>query len=114
MRLPLAILLFFLLSVSADASSPPKSVQNQIEAYLANYLADPYSAKYTFDIWFGPTKTNYYVACGTVNAKNKFGAYTGRRLWYSSFHNGVMKDIKIPDPDLADLYKTSCDRSKYD
>lgn len=114
MRLPLAIMFFSLIAASADAASPPKSVQSQIEAYLANYLADPYSARYTFDVWFGPTKTNYYVACGTVNAKNQFGAYTGKRLWHANFHKGILKDIIVPESHLSKLYEISCDRSRYD
>ncbi|HCL65131.1 MAG TPA: hypothetical protein DIC56_09875 [Rhizobium sp.] len=114
MRFPLAFLFFVIVSANANAASPPESAQSQIKAYLENYLADPYSARYTFDVWFGPTKTNYYVACGTVNAKNQFGAYTGKRLWHANFHNGIITNIDVPEPLLVDLYKYSCDRSKYD
>lgn len=92
----------------------PKSVKAEVKARMENLLNDPYSAHYTFDIWFGPTKTNTYVACGTYNAKNQFGAYTGKQLWQAYVKGGRVVDLAIAEfPEMVRMLELSCKPSTY-
>lgn len=57
--------------VLAGCSSPTKP----IEDFVGQRLKDPDSAKYSNIRWH--REAYFAVACGTVNAKNSFGAYEG-------------------------------------
>lgn len=58
------------------------------KAYFNEVLKDGNSARWRFEgVWDGG-----YV-CGTVNAKNSYGAYTGwRRFWYHDGAGDVSED----------------------
>jgi len=79
-----AIALSFALTAAIQSSAcfaadiDPK-LEAAIRAKGAEVLADPYSAVYTFDI-VRPYGSVGGKICGTVNAKNGFGAYVGPRF----------------------------------
>lgn len=79
----------------ADYGAAPDLHEDAVKRHLGKRLFDPYSAVYTFDA--GPTRGwtvvqgqrvfGYYV-CGTVNAKNRFGAYVGANPFWAFVRNG--------------------------
>ena len=85
-------------------ATPPESQKDaeaMVIAFFAETLKDPESARYTFRPikrgwitarpnirWFG------WFICGTINAKNSYGGYVGRRPFIVHFHhdgNGVLE-----------------------
>lgn len=73
----------------------PSGYQSVIEEYLAGVLKDPYSARYEDtrllgEGWYKTVSRLYvgYVVCSQINAKNSFGAYTGRKLHYFLVDDG--------------------------
>lgn len=83
---------------SAHFGSIPSDYQEQIKAYMATRLKDPYSAVYTFTparrgFWqdgliYGGKKHFGYIEVIGVNAKNSFGGYTGEEVHYIAIENG--------------------------
>jgi hypothetical protein len=57
-----------------------RAVERSIRRRLERVLLDPESARYEFfPFWTEPdAQKPIYFMCGTVNAKNRFGGYTGR------------------------------------
>lgn len=85
---------------TADFGSPPDSSEAAVREYLEDVLFDPYSAvikcgepkkgwvNHLGDIYFG-----WIVWC-SVNAKNRFGAYTGVKKYHYLFQdNEIIKNI---------------------
>src|SRR4051794_39675118 len=72
----------FLLPSTLFESAPVKHAKNQ----LGKYLFDPYSAQYE-DVRKIDTDIGEMV-CGLVNAKNRMGAYVGRKPFYYVALNG--------------------------
>jgi len=60
---------------------------------VATILKDPDSAKFK-DVFFNETKEGGPVACGRVNSKNSFGAYTGFQRFISSGKTTFMENTK--------------------
>ena len=69
------------LAICGNASARPANAveQKAVVAGMADQLLDPYSAQYTFDM--AKEDGNIGTVCGTVNSKNKFGGYVGKR-WF--------------------------------
>lgn len=76
------IVMFAFITAGVLGCSSPTA---QIEAFVGQRLKDPESAKYSNIRWHN--KPYYAIACGTVNAKNSFGAYEGPTdfIKYSGF-----------------------------
>ncbi|MNU42719.1 hypothetical protein D3C71_314850 [compost metagenome] len=53
--------------------------------HLAQEMKDPTSV-----IWGELWTVDYVHVCGEVNAKNSFGAYTGRQIFYSNGGVGAL------------------------
>jgi hypothetical protein len=51
----------------------------------AETLVDPYSAVFTFDVVNEFEGGMAGKICGSVNAKNRYGAYTGQRFFYAGY-----------------------------
>lgn len=83
---------------TADYGSYPDDYKAIIKSYLAASLFDPYSAVYSD--WTEPVQgyagdrltgfAHGYSICVTVNAKNRFGAYVGARLYHFVLRNGAV------------------------
>jgi len=105
----LLALIFVMSVLAACASAPtqqevdtapigpyPDNYQALIKANFAQSLFDPYSAVYEFSL--SPTRgyagnridgANVgWIVCGTVNAKNRFGAYVGAKPFVAVIRNG--------------------------
>ena len=55
----------------------------QAKLYISRDFKDPYSAVFEgIYLVKGPKPGSPPTVCGTVNAKNSFGAYVGRRRFY--------------------------------
>lgn len=83
--------------------APSGDYRQQIRDWFAGTLIDPTSPLYTFDTPFkGYTKDSPlygtklefgWVVCGTVNAKNRMGGYTGRDVFFSLFRDNRLKFV---------------------
>jgi len=84
------------------------SLHSRAEAAVLADLKDPYTAK--VEITGDYARKAERVVCGTVNAKNALGAYTGRRdflVWVSE--GDVIRRVSIADgPDDASFYRGFC------
>lgn len=79
---------------SADYGRFPHNYEEITKEYISSRLIDPDSGK--FSDWVSPTKSWYknfgdtffgYRTCVFVNAKNRMGGYTGRKLYYVMIKN---------------------------
>jgi hypothetical protein len=77
--------------------SMPKDYRKQIDARLVQRLKDPDSRK----VEFGTTAGG--LACGTVNAKNSYGGYTGKQIFTAVFKSGTLADLDISSLEDAKL-----------
>ena len=79
---------------SADFGAYPSDYENIVRAYFSRSLFDPYTAVYTFEspvkgrIGGGPSPFGW-IACGTLNAKNRMGGYVGANDYLVKIYNGV-------------------------
>lgn len=90
--------------------------REQGESQLKSLLFDPQSAviTYTSGFQWGYTKpllgkrTPGWVACGTINAKNRLGGYVGAKSFYLfvDASGGV-------DADLMENYGSSCSTAQF-
>jgi hypothetical protein len=80
--------------INADYGIYPTTYKEVTSQYISNLLIDPYSA--VFSDWRGPIKGWYgnnrtllygYMICVAVNAKNRMGGYSGRKLYYILIKN---------------------------
>lgn len=72
--------------VPTEASTPyalSDATQRVIRTSVASELKDPYSAR--FGYMAGARQGAIVVVCGTVNAKNSYGGYTGPRWFYGAY-----------------------------
>lgn len=107
----IVVVLAGMMIVAGCASAPEQATVDNapIGAYPANYetlvksnfsetLFDPYSAVFNFKIM---PRRGYagnriagaqigWITCGTVNAKNRFGAYVGARPFLAVISNGAV------------------------
>jgi hypothetical protein len=75
----------------------PSDYQQRLDAVLMRLLKDPASRQVTY------TTTPYgSLVCGTVNARNSFGGYTGSQPFVAYFDaQGRLGDFKVyPEKDL--------------
>ncbi|MFT1618124.1 hypothetical protein [Enterobacter kobei] len=86
---------------TADAGSKPDNSKFIIESAIRDQLKDPESAK--FSEFTEPRKEvivenrNFvygYSSCVYVNAKNSYGGYTGKQLYWAFMRNGQVLRIK--------------------
>jgi hypothetical protein len=59
----------------------PDDLLEKAKQSVGKSLKDPYSAVYE-NITLGKAADGSPVVCGTVNAKNSYGAYGGRKRFY--------------------------------
>ncbi|MEZ0237666.1 MAG: hypothetical protein ACAH06_06350 [Methylophilaceae bacterium] len=69
------------LILTTSSSAQEQEQVDRAKAAIGRNLKDPYSAVYE-GIYFGKTAKGDPVVCGTVNAKNSMGGYTGRKRFY--------------------------------
>ena len=82
-------------AANANFGDYPNNYEEIVKNHYADNLFDPYSAVYTFN---KPVKVRMaggpspfaWAACGTINAKNRFGGYVGARNFLLKIHNGVV------------------------
>jgi hypothetical protein len=75
-------------------TSLPTNYQQVIDAYFVNTLKDPDSRRIVYG-------SNPYgsLVCGTVNARNSFGGYTGQQPFYAYFTaDGEIAELVIYTP----------------
>ncbi len=78
-----------------DYGSYPKNYEKIIKDYFAGILKDPGSPTFAFtkpptqsyDGYLNKENRFGYVVCGTVNAKNSYGGYTGPEPFYIFLRN---------------------------
>ncbi|WP_346891519.1 hypothetical protein [uncultured Roseibium sp.] len=73
----------------ARAEQVDPALEQAIRNRAAYVLNDPYSAVFTFDIVEKMNDGAVGKICGTVNAKNGFGAYAGKQFFFAGYvHQG--------------------------
>ena len=83
---------------------PPENYKEIVEDRIKRDLIDPYSAQFEFsgnpikawtynEAWSGPQFFYGWGVCGTVNAKNRMGGYSGRKLFMAFFQSGALFEI---------------------
>lgn len=87
----------------ADFGQPPVNYEYDIKNLMSNLLKDPNSAIYEFgapkkgytkDGWGAGGKIHFgYVVPVYVNAKNSYGGYSGKKLYYYLFSEGLIYDV---------------------
>lgn len=94
---------------AAAANDPAPDVDAgiaMIEAHLRSKLKDPDSAQFT---WPNPFVHGWYqrpfgqrylgwITCGTVNAKNSYGGYTGRTAAIGVIRSGSVVESNMDEP----------------
>ena len=86
----------------------PKNYQQLIDAYFVQVLKDPDSRRIEYTVTpFGS------LACGTINAKNSFGGYTGKQPFFAYFgtNGNLVQLVSFPDDYLGNL-RLSKDRGR--
>ena len=87
---------------TADYGSYPEKYEEIIKANYYPRLIDPYSAMYDFykpvKAWNRLANVFGWVVCGTINAKNRMGGYTGATPFYFLFKNNQIVTYYDSDP----------------
>ena len=95
----------------------PNDYQAVVQSFFAATLKDPASAQYTFTPpsrgWNALSfETKYgWRVCGTINAKNGFGGYSGAQPFYTLVRDGVVIDSIGPvsySSSMASLINGAC------
>jgi hypothetical protein len=81
---------------TADYGAFPADYKELVQNYMNGVLKDPESARYEYlkgptPIWTAGLmrkKQFGYGVCVHINAKNSFGGYTGRSLFFFLIYNG--------------------------
>jgi hypothetical protein len=89
-------LIALLLVANAHAS---EDLIAEAKEQIGKGLKDPYSAMYE-GVYMGQAANGKPVVCGTVNAKNSYGAYGGRKRFYylpghTKIDDGQNKDVVL-------------------
>ncbi len=84
------IALASLLTSAATAKEIDPKLEQAIRNSATYVLNDPYSAVFTFDVVTEMGGGQAGKICGTVNAKNGFGAYTGKQFFFAGY-------VKLPE-----------------
>lgn len=94
------------LHTAASEPAPERDVGvAMIEAAIRDKLKDPESAQFEWphgfvDGWYQrPFGQRYagWITCGTVNAKNSYGGYTGRTAAIGVIRNGVVVETNLDE-----------------
>lgn len=73
------VILGFCISIGAVARPLTESERVAVEKAVREEMKDPDSAKFYHGDF--PYPDNTFIYCGYVNAKNSYGAYTGKQLF---------------------------------
>ncbi|EAP6367367.1 hypothetical protein EI752_27295 [Salmonella enterica] len=95
---------------AADVGSEPKNYKKLIEDAIRENLKDPDSAKfYDFtpprkEVMVENKKFVYgYSSCVFVNAKNSYGGYTGKKLYWTFIRDNKVLRIQDANSDFGNL-----------
>jgi hypothetical protein len=66
-----------------------------IETAVKGRLMDPYTAMFDPPIGADKPKLGVVAFCVSVNSKNTYGAYTGKKMLYGAIKNGVV-EVNLP------------------
>jgi len=88
---------------AAEQGVVPKDYRQKVDRWMVENLKDPDSRKVEFG------KASHVVACGTVNAKNSYGGYTGKKPFTAWFTAGSEVEglLMWTDKDLATWEKAT-------
>lgn len=67
--------------LSATIASASEELVQEAKQKVSSNFKDPYSAVFE-GVYMGNAANGDPVVCGTVNAKNSYGAFVGRRRFY--------------------------------
>lgn len=93
------------LIVAGPVCADESALIDSAKAAVARSLKDPESARFA-DLRIGRTANGEPVVCGTVNAKNSYGGYTGAAPFFYT-QDGEFRIVEGRSPMLP-LFKTFC------
>jgi hypothetical protein len=99
--------LAILLACLPAFAQEPAPLFDQAKASVGARLKDPYSAVYE-SLRLGRAASGAPVVCGTVNAKNSYGAFAGRKRFY--WVDDKAFDIEGESGSFALLFEAFCRR----
>jgi hypothetical protein len=85
---------------TAIQPSSQTAAESAVVKYFENTLKDPESARYTFrptiNSWLasGSLRRFGWFMCGTVNAKNSYGGYTGQHMFLAYFEPSIADRVQ--------------------
>lgn len=95
---------------TADVGEKPKNYKELVQGTIKDALKDPDSAKFSD---FSPLRKEVmvenrnfvygYSTCVFVNAKNSYGGYTGKQLYWAFIRNGQVLRFKNTNDEYGDL-----------
>jgi hypothetical protein len=98
---------------TADVGEKPKNYKELVQSTIKDELKDPYSAKFGE---FSPLRKEVmemnrnfvygYSTCVFVNAKNSYGAYTGKQLYWAFIRNGQVLRLQNTNDPYEDIIFT--------
>ncbi|CNG79202.1 hypothetical protein [Yersinia frederiksenii] len=95
---------------TADVGVKPSNYKKLIEDAIRNELKDPDSAKFSEfttprkEVMVNNRKFVYgYSSCVFVNAKNSYGGYTGKQLYWVFMRNNEVLRVKNTNGDFGNL-----------
>ncbi|HHH0485780.1 TPA: hypothetical protein ACPZO0_002151 [Yersinia enterocolitica] len=95
---------------TADVGVKPSNYKKLIEDAIRNELKDPDSAKFSEftaprkEVMVNNRKFVYgYSSCVFVNAKNSYGGYTGKQLYWVFIRNNEVLRVKDTNGDFGSL-----------
>lgn len=98
---------FFMLIMATHVLSDDTMI-TEAQEHIKKQLKDPYSAVFE-NSYIGRADNGAPVVCGTVNAKNSYGAYIGaKKFFYMRGRDRPVYDIEGGDIFLSVLYDVFC------
>ncbi|SFG28624.1 hypothetical protein [Neptunomonas qingdaonensis] len=97
---------------NANYGTLPTSYDTTVDNYLNDSLKDPDSKRVKYidtpkkGHWYYSGDQFGYFVCAAVNAKNSYGGYTGKSLYFFGFHNEELQAV-FNDKELGGSY-VSC------
>ena len=105
------LILMVALAASWARADDNKEMVDKSKQIIADRLKDPDSAKFTGMV-FSTVGGGPWALCGSVNAKNSYGGYVGKKQFFVYWGGGKQKPVEVwmegDSLDESDMIPTMC------
>lgn len=105
-------IIFILLVFNKNSNASGADVIIFSKKTVASKMKDPGSVKFK-DVFSSSTEKGGVVACGRVNSKNSFGAYTGFTRFISNGQTTFIEGVDKSNPPFPELWTMLCLNREY-